>query len=365
MSDVTPYVSIPAERLEAFVAAAFAGCDVPAEDAAQAARVLLASDRRGIGSHGVARLHDYVTMLRAGRINPRPQPRIVRETVATAVVDGDNGLGLVVGPWANRVAIDKALAAGTGWVTVRNSNHYGIAGYYALEAVRRGCIGWSTTNSIALVAPFGGRGRWMGTNPIAFAVPAGSEPPLVVDLATSAVPYGRVEQHARKGLPLVDGWATRADGSPTNDPAEMTAGGALLPLGSTAELSGHKGTCLAALVDVLSAVLPGANWGPFAPPFKLTQPVSPRTVGEGLGHCFGAWSIAAFDEPAEFKARMDEWIRTLRATPPAPGVDRVRVPGDPEREAEGKHASAGIGLLEPVWRELQEVARLTGTSLVE
>src|SRR5262249_5241342 len=160
----------------------------------------------------------------AGRINPRPRPRVVRETPSTATVDGDNGLGLVVGPWANDLAMAKAEAVGTGWVSVRNTNHYGIAGYYVLRAAARDMIGWSMTNSSKRVAPLWGSERMLGTNPIAIGVPAGAEPPFVLDMATSAVAYGKIEIAMREGKPIPLGWAIDGEGHPTTDPHRMNDG---------------------------------------------------------------------------------------------------------------------------------------------
>ena len=171
-------LTYPADFLREFVVRVFASYGIPDEDARTAADVLIVSDLRGIDSHGVARLVTYCDMLDLKRINPRPQPSIVRETPSTATVDGDNGLGLVVGPWANRVAMSKAESAGSGWVSVRNTNHYGIAGYYPLKALERDLIGWSMTNSTKLVAPLWGAERMLGTNPIAIAFPGLEEPPI-------------------------------------------------------------------------------------------------------------------------------------------------------------------------------------------
>lgn len=353
-------IRIDAPELAAFAADVLARCGVPDEDAHLAASVLLASDLRGIDSHGVARLENYVAMIRAGRINPRPRFAVVRETGATALVDGDNGLGLVVGPKANNLALQKAETVGSGWVAVRNSNHFGIAGYYPLQAIARDLIGFAFTNSIALVSPAGGAGRMLGTNPIAAAFPGDEEPAVVIDLATSAVPYGKVEIALRKGQPLGEGWATNQSGQATREPADVIGGGALTPLGSTREGGAHKGYCLSALVDILSGVLPGANWGPFCPPFRVDQPVPPREVGAALGHCFGALQIAGFCDPAEFKRNLDGWVRTMRASRPAVAGEPVRVPGDPEREAEAERRVHGIPLLPPVVAELETVARLTG-----
>src|SRR5262245_49648946 len=202
----------PIERLRAFSAAVFRLFGVPDEDALLAANVLAMSDLRGIDSHGVARLHAYFDMLTLGRINPRPNLRIVRETPSTATVDGDNGLGLVIGPKANRIAIDKAITVGSGWVAVRGSNHFGIAAYYPLVALAHGVIGWAMTNATKLVAPLWGAERMLGTNPIAVAFPGKEEPAVVIDLATSTAAYGKVEIAKRAGKPIPNGWAIDRDG---------------------------------------------------------------------------------------------------------------------------------------------------------
>src|SRR6202047_4993501 len=189
----------PIEALREFCTRVFLHFGVPKDDASQAAEVLATADLRGIDSHGVARLHTYFDMLSEGRINPKPEVRVVRSTLSTATVDGDNGLGLVVGPQANRIAMDMAEKAGSGWVSVRNTNHYGIAGYYVLKALERDLIGWAMTNSTKMVAPLWGAERMLGTNPIAIGFPGKEEPPIVVDMATSAAAYGKIEMARRKG----------------------------------------------------------------------------------------------------------------------------------------------------------------------
>lgn len=352
-------LTYPADFLREFVVRVFASYGIPDEDARTAADVLIVSDLRGIDSHGVARLVTYCDMLDLKRINPRPRPSIVRETPSTATVDGDNGLGLVVGPWANRVAMSKAESAGSGWVSVRNTNHYGIAGWYVLEALKRDLIGWSMTNTTKLVAPLWGGERMLGTNPIAIAFPGLEEPPIVIDLATCAVAYGKIEIARRKQQPIPDGWAIDASGSVTHDPAGMIEGGALLPLGSDREHGGHKGYALAMMVDVLSAVLSGANWGPFTPPFALRQEIPARSVGKGIGHFFGAMRIDGFVEPEEFKRQIDDLIRTFRKTRPMPGTGGPLIPGDPEREAEARRRVDGIPLVLPVVEDLRRVSQRT------
>jgi LDH2 family malate/lactate/ureidoglycolate dehydrogenase len=299
-------------------------------------------------------------MLELGRINPKPELKIVRQSASTATVDGDNGLGLVVGPKANVIAMDKAEEAGTGWVSVCNTNHYGIAGYYVLEALKRDMIGWAMTNTTKLVAPLWGAERMLGTNPIAIGFPAGEEPDVVVDMATTGAAYGKIEMARRKGEPVPEGWIIDDKGQMSSNPNDMVEGGALLPLGSTRELGGHKGYCLAVAVDFLCCVLSGANWGPFAPPFALRQHVPERSVGKGIGHFFGAMKLDAFIDPDEFKAQTDDYIRTFRKTAPAPGTDGPLIPGDPELEAEAIRSKEGIPLILPVVEELRDISKRTG-----
>jgi LDH2 family malate/lactate/ureidoglycolate dehydrogenase len=313
----------PIERLREFSARVFMHFGVPRDDAYIAADVLATADLRGIDSHGVARLHTYFDMLTLGRINPKANVHVIRELPGTATVDGDNGLGLVVGPKANAIAMEKALAVGSGWVSVRNTNHFGLAGYYPLQALKHDLIGWAMTNSTKLVAPLWGAERMLGTNPIAVAFPGLDEPPIVIDMATSATAYGKIEIALRTGKPIPDGWAIDSDGHATTRPQQMIDGGALVPLGGTRENGGHKGYCLAALVDIMSCVLSGANWGPFAPPFALQQEIPSRSVGKGIGHFLGALWIDGFIDPDAFKRQIDEWVELLTPTPDS----RPLIPG--------------------------------------
>ncbi len=350
----------PIQVLHEFCSNVFQHFGVPTQDANLAADVLAASDLRGITSHGVARLHTYFDMLSLGRINPKPEIKIVRETPSTATIDGDNGLGLVVGPKSNQIAMEKAEKVGTGWVSVCNTNHFGIAGYYVLRALEKDLIGWSMTNTTKLVAPLWGGERRLGTNPISIAFPGKEEPPIVIDMATCAAAYGKIEMARRQGDQIPTGWAIDAEGNMTQDPNKMIQGGALSPLGSERERGGHKGYCLAMMVDVLCAVLSGANWGPFTPPFALRQEIPERSVGKGIGHFFGAMQIEGFVDVDEFKKQIDDYIRTLRTTKPAPGTNGPLIPGDPEREAEEIRSKEGIPLIRPVIEELLDISQKTG-----
>ena len=349
----------PAETLREFCARVFMYFGISKSDATQAADVLAAADLRGIDSHGVARMSSYVALLSDGLINPKPQIKLLRSTASTATVDGDNGLGLVVGPRANQMAIDLAEKAGSGWVSVMNTNHFGIAGYYVLKSVARDMIGWAMTNSTAVVAPLWAMERMLGTNPIAVAFPGKNEPAIVIDMATCTAAYGKIEMALRKGERIPEGWAIDNQGHATTQPADVIDGGALLPLGSDRERGGHKGYGLAVMVDLLSGALSGANWGPFAPPFALRQAFPTRSVGKGIGHFFGAMSIDGFIDADAFKSQVDEYIRVFRAAKPAPGTSGPLIPGDPEREAEQLRRVNGVPLILPVIEELRSISKRT------
>jgi L-2-hydroxycarboxylate dehydrogenase (NAD+) len=350
----------PIEVLREFSTRIFLHFGVPKADAAQAADVLASADLRGIDSHGVARLTSYFDLLSEGLINPAPKIKVLRATPSTATIDGDNGLGLVVGPQANKIAMDMAENAGSGWVSICNTNHFGIAGYYVLQALKRDMIGWAMTNSTKLVTPLWGAERMLGTNPIAIAFPGKDEPPIVIDMATCAAAYGKIEMARRRGQPIPQGWGIDNQGRGTTNPDDIVAGGALLPLGSDRERGGHKGYGLAVMVDVLCGALSGANWGPFTPPFALRQEIPARSVGKGIGHFFGAMRIDGFIEADEFKRQIDDFIRTFRATKPAPGTNGPLIPGDPEREAEKVRSKEGVPLIMPVVEELRVISKKIG-----
>lgn len=325
-------------------------------EAVSATRVLLSADLRGIDSHGIARLSGYVRLWEVNRVNSTPQVRIVHESPSTAVVDGDRGLGLVVAPKAMEIAIQKANTCGTGWVAVKNSNHFGIAGYHAMMALPHDMIGMAMTNASPLVAPTFSVERLLGTNPICVAIPAGSQPPFVADFATTTAANGKLEILQRKDKEAPLGWIQKKDGSPSTNAHELKDGGALIPLGSDREHGSHKGFCLGAWVDIFSAVLSGANYGPWVPPFVsfLAPPADP--VGEGIGHFFGAMRVDAFRPASEFKEHMDNWITRFRAAKTIEGQPAVVIPGDPERESEVVRLKEGIPLNDKVVDDLTQLA---------
>ncbi len=331
------------------------GCSEPHADTA--AKVLLAADLRGVESHGIARLQGYLKLWEAGRIKTTPDIRVVHETPSTAVVDGDQGLGLVVAPAAMEVAIGKARTAGTGWVSVKNSNHFGIAGYHAMLALPHDMIGIAFTNASATVAPTFSKERLLGTNPIAVAIPAGTETPFVADFATTTAANGKLEVLQRKGESAPQGWVQDQEGKPSTDVFALKNGGAMLPLGGDRDHGSHKGYMLGAVVDIFSALLSGANYGPWVPPFPAYLPMPEDQPGEGIGHFFGAMRIDAFRPAESFKTHMDQWIRRFRCAAPAEGFDKVLIPGDPEREKEAISLKQGIPLHPEVLQDLRQLAR--------
>ncbi len=353
-----------AKYLKEFTKQVFLKMGSSIDDAELASEVLISADLRGVDSHGVARLGGYVRLWEAGRLNATPEIRIVHETPSTAVVDGDLGAGLVVAPKAMKIAIEKAKTAGTGWVAVKNSNHYGIAGYHSMLALEHDMIGWSMTNASPLVSPTFSKSRFLGTNPISVSIPADKEPPVVIDMATTPVANGKLEVLQRKGEDIPLGWAQDKDGNPSTDAAILKKGGAMLPLGSDRVHGSHKGYCLGGLVDILSAVLPGANYGPWVPPFVSYVPVPENPVGDGIGHFLGAMRIDAFRPADEFKTHMDNWITTFRNGEPSEGNEKVLIPGDPERELTAQRLKEGIDLLPPVIEDLKKIGESLGVEFL-
>jgi len=330
------------------------------KDAELAVKVLLSADVRGIDSHGVARLSGYVRLWEVNRINATPDINIIHQTPSTAVVDGDSGLGLVIAPWAMQVAIEKAKNVGTGWVSVQNSNHFGIAGYHAMMALEHDMIGIALTNASPLVSPTFSIERLLGTNPICVAIPAGSEPPFVADMATTTAANGKLEILQRKNGVAPLGWIQNKEGKPSTNPHELKGGGALLPLGGDREHGSHKGYALGAIVDILSAVLSGANYGPWVPPFPAYVPMPDEQPGKGIGHFFGAMRIDAFRPAEDFKKNMDKWIQRFRSAKTVEGQKRVIIPGDPEREMEAERMKHGIPLMPVVLDDLKYLAEKFG-----
>ena len=327
------------DDLREVVRAIFLKCGVPDEYADQATDVLVTSDLRGVESHGVSNsLRGYVQGFMEDELNPAPQWKVLRETPATANIDSDRGLGIVVGPKAMEIAIEKALNVGVGVVTIRNSRHLGMISYHAMMALEHDMIGMAMSSCPANVNPtFGAEARF-GTNPLALAAPADREAPFVFDAAMSIVPANKLILARRLGVKLLPGWTADENGTPVMHEVDAPPPGPdgiplanLLPLGSTMDLGSHKGYGLMAIVDILGGILSGGGYGlvPGRPNFN---------------HYVAAYDVEAFMDTAEFKRTMDEWLYTLRTTRPSPGHDRVVYAGLREAETVEDRRANGIPL---------------------
>ena len=337
--------------LRTFVATALEKVGVSAEDAAIVADVLLAADLRGVESHGVARLEAYyVNRIRAGQLDPKAELKTVRETPASILTDAGNGLGHVAGHRTMERVIAKAAQSGAAFGAVRNSNHFGIAGYYAMLALDHDMIGIASTNSVRFAAPTFGRDVLLGTNPLAFAIPAKNEPPFVLDFATTTIPKGKLEVYNRKGKQLNPGWAIDANGNETLDPHVALTGG-LLPLGGYGvDNGGHKGYGLGLLVDILCGVLSGGAFGD-----ELPTPTDGPLPGK-ISHFFAAFTIDGFRDPEQFKADMDTELRAFKDSAKAPGHERIYVAGEIEHEKTLYNREHGVPVHVKVWDGLQKLA---------
>jgi L-2-hydroxycarboxylate dehydrogenase (NAD+) len=327
-------VKVSEEALRKTVAAIFEGVGVPPDDAAEGANTLVASDLRGVESHGVSNmLRNYVMWFRGGQYNPTPDWKIVRETPGTATIEGDKGLGVIQGPRAMRMAVEKARTVGVGIVVIRNSGHLGAVGHHAMLAAEQDMVGVCMTSAGLRVLPTFGRIPRLGTNPISIAAPAKTEPYLLFDVATSAVAGNKIVLAERVGALMEPAWVAGLDGVPITDSQPVPPRGEFnqLPLGGTREQGSHKGYGLAMMVEVLCTMLSGGV------PMMLDS-------GSGAKHYFAAYNIEAFTDLDEFKEMMDQTLQTLMETPPADGEERVIYPGLPEHEHEVDRKANGIPL---------------------
>jgi LDH2 family malate/lactate/ureidoglycolate dehydrogenase len=318
---------------------------VSAEDARLTAISLVEADLRGVTSHGTRAAPRYLRRILGGGTNPRPTIRVLREGPAFVQLDGDNGLGQVVAPAAMQRAIACARQTGIGLVGVRNSNHFGAAAFWAMQALAEGMIGFATTNGSGVnMVAYNGAEAVVGNSPLAFAVPAGSEPPIVLDMACGVAAAGKIGVAAMKGEPIPLGWGLTADGQPTTDPNAATL---VVPLGP-------KGYGLAVIMDVLAGPLQG------------TVASCHKTGGQGgsapgnTGHSFLAIDVAALTDPDVFRAEIDAQIRTIRASRPQPGVDRVYLPGEIEWRTKLERLERGIPLHPAHWEALLAIGREMG-----
>lgn len=336
------------EDLAALCRDVLAAAGLPDADAALAAAAIVEADLRGAPSHGVRLLPGYVERLRAGGINPRPRLRVTREGPAVALLDGDHGMGHVVAARAMDLAIEKARACGIGACAAAHSGHFGIAAFYALRALDRGMIGLATTSSVAVIPPPGGAAGRVGNTATAYALPAGEEPPPVLDIAMSAAARAKILLYAARDEPIPADWALDRAGNPTTDP-HAAAEGWLLPMG------GHKGFGLALLWDALAGVLSGSRFGP-----QVVRPAPDERTD--VGHFMLALDVAAFGDPADFRARMDAVVRGIRETPPRPGGEEPRAPGARSAALRRRRLADGIPLPAAVIADLNRLAAGRGVA---
>ena len=327
-------VRVAEAALRRTVAQIFEKLGVSAEEAGEAADVLTMTDLRGVETHGVSNmLRMYVRDYKAGKLDPRPGWRLVRESPGTAVVDAERRLGVIVGPRAMRLAVAKARAVGVGVVTVFNSGHFGAIGHYAMQAAAQDMVGVCFTGAGLSVVPTFASKPMIGTNPIALAAPAREEAPMLFDAATSAIAGNKIRLAIRVASPLLPGWVTDKDGTPIMEEKPVFDRDEFYqaPLGGTREQGSHKGYGFALMAEVLSTVLAGAV------PTMLVP-------GSGSKTHFAAYDIAAFTDVEQFKDTMDAMLRTLRTAPPAPGQERVLYPGLSEAEELKERRAHGIPL---------------------
>jgi len=336
--------TVNADRLNDFTNRILQKAGVPEEDARVTANILVATDLRGIDSHGVGHLMMYVRAVQSGRTNPNPETKIFSQAPSTAIMDGDRGLGFVVGYRAMTEAMRRAGETGAGFVSVRNSTHFGAGGNYAMMALPRDMIGVSmTVGGKGMVAP-GSVGKGVTINVISIAVPAEEETPFVLDMAATVVAGGKIEIAGREGKLLPEGWVVDKEGKPITDPGKYYEEGALLPLGGTPQTGSFKGFGLAVAVDILCRILSGS---------------APDTQMAG-SHFFGALRVDGFMPVGDFKKAMDGMIREYRALPKAPGVDRIYLAGEIERDIERKRKKDGIPLHPSIVSSLQDLAKELG-----
>jgi len=344
-------------KLKKFVSEVFVYYGFSKAHALLCAEILVEADLRGIDSHGVARLEGYVRLIENNRINPNPNFTWVKNKGAVATLNADSAIGLVSAPFAMKEAVKKAKKYGCGFVSIQNSNHFGIAGYHAELASKKELIGLAMTNASPLVSPPGTNKRMLGTNPIAIAIPNPhfSNYPFLLDMATSAAANGKLEIAQREGKQIPKGWISK-NGEDSTDPFALKEGASLLPLGSDLEHGSHKGFGLSAFVDIFTGVLSGANFGPWVPPFVSFLDPLPNLPGKGLGHFVGAWNPDFFGEKNEFFKQMKIWSNEFSNAPKS-SEQGVIIPGQPEFLEREKRLVEGILLNDKVYENLYGLAQ--------
>jgi len=342
-----------ASSLRAFCEEVFLSCGVAQEDASIVADSLVQANLRGVDSHGVARVGIYVKRLKMGLVNPRPNVEVAQQSAATLLVDGDNGMGQVVGVRALELGLDKARKSGGVSVGVRHSNHYGAGAYYVQHAVARDAIAFAYSNAPPTMAPWGGVDPYLGTNPYAYGVPAGEHRPIILDMATSIVARGKIILMAERDEPIPEGWAIDEQGNPTTD-AQEALEGSVLPF------AGPKGYALSLMIDIMAGALTGAGFGP-----GINSMYDNFDDPQNVGAFFQLVDLSHFTDPATFKARVDRMIEEIKSARKAAGTEEIFLPGEIEFRTEEERMVSGIPVGAETVSELKDVGRSCGVDIAD
>jgi LDH2 family malate/lactate/ureidoglycolate dehydrogenase len=342
-----------ADSLRAFCEEVFLSCGMAQEDASIVADSLVQANLRGVDSHGVARVGIYVKRLKMGLVNPHPNVEVVRESAGTLLVDGDNGMGQVVGVRALELGLDRAKESGGVSVGVRRSNHYGAGAYYVQRAVARDMVAFAYSNAPPTMAPWGGVDPYVGTNPYAVGVPAGEHRPIILDMATSIVARGKIILAAERDEPIPEGWAVDKQGNPTTDAREALEG-SVLPFG------GPKGYAISLMIDIMAGALTGAGCGP-----RINSLYDDFDEPQNVGAFFQLIDIGHFAEPATFKARIDRMSEEIKSSRRAAGTEEIFLPGEIEFRTEQERMVSGIPVGTETVTELREVGRTCGVDMTD
>ncbi len=340
-----------AEQLTAYVKEIMLKMNLPQEDSQIVAESLVSANLRGVDSHGVTRIPIYVKRLKAGVVNPNPDIKVIEESGGTLLIDGDAGMGQVVGARAVERGINKAKENGSVYIGVKNSTHFGTGSYFANKGVKQDVITYAMSNAPSTMAPWGGKEPYFGTNPYAFGIPAGKNKPIILDMATSVVARGKIILSAQKGEEIPEGWAIDKEGRSTTN-AQEALDGSVLPFG------GPKGYAISMMIDVMSGVLTGAGFGP-----HINNIYGDFDKSQNVGHFFQMIDVSRFMPPEVFKERVDQMIEEIKESPKAEGVEEILVPGEIEANIEKERRANGITLSKEVYEDIKEVGESLGINI--
>jgi LDH2 family malate/lactate/ureidoglycolate dehydrogenase len=344
-------VNFKVEHLTNYIEKVLQNVGLSIEDSQTVASNLIGANLRGVDSHGVTRLSIYVKRLKLGAINPTPNIRVVEESDSTLLIDGDNGMGQVVGKKAMQLAVEKARKNGAVYVGVKRSNHFGTGSYFVQQGVKKDMITFAMSNAPSTMAPWGGIKPYIGTNPYAFGIPAGKHDPIILDMATSVVARGKIITAAKEGKSIPEGWAIDANGVPTTD-AQEALDGSVLPFG------GPKGYALSLMIDIMSGVLTGAGFGP-----HINNIYGDYDKNQNVGHFFQLIDPSRFMPVENFKNRVDQMIDEIKSSPKAAGVNEIFLPGEIELGIEKKRFAEGISLSDEVYEDIKQVGVECGINI--